>query len=91
MRSLVLLFTTLLLCGCSTYRCHSDSECTGGQVCVTFKLAVGDEGSSCRTLCPPDCPEGLRCSFCPESSQRCTLTDGGVSGGYCVAEGDTLY
>lgn len=91
MRSL-LLVPVLVLSGCrSTYACQRDADCTGGQVCVTFKLTLEDHGSSCRTLCTAGCPEGLHCTGCPESPQRCTLTDGGVSGGFCVTPDDTLY
>jgi hypothetical protein len=81
----------LLLAGCrSSYACHSDADCPG-QHCITFKLAPGDEGSSCRTRCPSNCPPGLVCTACPDSPQRCTLPDGGPSGGFCIAPSDPLY
>ena len=88
----VVLTALVLLAGCrSRYACSADQDCSGGKVCVTFNLTADDFGSSCRTLCGSDCPSGESCGSCPESSQRCTLTDGGPSGGFCRTPNDTLY
>lgn len=92
MRTLVSLLPLLFVSGCRpTYACAVDAHCREGEVCITFKLAPGDEGSGCHPLCKPECPQGLTCTGCPESSQRCTRVDGTPSGGYCLAPGEQPY